>query len=47
MLNAQWLIRSCMIERSDNIFYIENSSFHWNKLKNHANEKFKSQESTE
>ncbi len=47
MLNTQRLIRSCMIKRSDNISYIENSSSHQNELENHADEKFKLQESTE
>ncbi len=40
-----------MIERSDNFSHIENSSFHQNRSENHAFEhadkKFKSQESNE
>jgi len=51
MLNMQQLIKSCMIERSDNFFYIENSSFHQNRSENHAfkhaNEKFELQEFNE
>ncbi len=51
MLNTQRLIRSCMIERSDNFSYTENLSFHQNRFENHAfkhaDEKFKLQESNE
>ncbi len=47
MLNVQWLIKSHMIKRSDNISYTENSLFHQNELKNHADKKFKLQEFTE
>ncbi len=51
MLNTQRLIKSCMIERSDNFFHTENSSFHQNRSENHAfehaDEKFKSQEFNE
>jgi len=51
MSNAQRLTRSCMIERSDNFFHTENSSFHQNRSENHAfkhaDEKFKLQESNE
>ncbi len=51
MSNMQRLIRSHMIERSDNFSHIENSSFHQNRSENHAfehaDEKFKSQESNE
>ncbi len=51
MSNVQRLIRSCTIERSDNFSHTENSSFHQNRSENHAfehaDEKFKSQESNE
>jgi len=51
MLNAQRLIRNCMIERSDNFSLTENSSFHQNRSENHAfkhaDEKFKLQEFNE
>ncbi len=51
MSNAQWLTKSCTIERSDNFFHTENSSFHQNRSENHAfkhaNEKFESQEFNE
>ncbi len=47
----QRLIQSCMIERSDNFFHTENSSFHQNRSENHAfkhaDEKFESQEFNE
>jgi len=36
-----------MIERSDNISHTENSSFHQNKLEDHADEKSELQEFTE
>ncbi len=51
MLNAQRLIRSCMIKRSNNFSHTENSSFHQNRSENytfkHADEKFKLQEFNE
>ncbi len=51
MLNVQRFIRSCIIERSNNFFHIENSSFHQNRSENHAfkhaDEKFKLQEFNE
>jgi len=51
MSNTQWLIRNCMIKRSDNFFHIENSSSHQNRSENHAfehaDEKFKLQEFNE
>ncbi len=51
MLNAQRLIRSCMIKRSDNFFHTENSLSHQNRSENHAfkhaDEKFKLQEFNE
>ncbi len=51
MLNAQRLTRSCTIERSNNFFHTENSSFHQNRSENHAfkhaNEKFELQEFNE
>ena len=51
MSNAQWLIRSCMIKRSNNFSYTENSLFHQNRSENHtfkhADKKFKSQEFNE
>ncbi len=51
MLNVQRLTRSCMIERSDNFFHIENSLSCQNISENHTfkhvDEKFKSQEFNE
>ncbi len=47
----QQLIKSCMIERSDNFFHIKNSSSHQKRSENHtfkhADEKFKLQEFNE
>ncbi len=51
MSNAQRLIKSCTIERSNNFSHTENSSSHQNRSENHAfkhaDEKFKSQEFNE
>jgi len=51
MSNTQWLIRSCMIERSDNFSHTENSSSHQNRSENHtfehADEKFELQKFNE
>ncbi len=51
MLNMQRLIKSCMIERSNNFSHTENSSSHQNRSENHAfkhaDEKFESWESNE
>ncbi len=51
MSNTQRLIRSCMIERSNNFSHTENLSFHQNRSENHAfehaDEKFESQELNE
>ncbi len=51
MSNTQRLIRSCMIERSNNFSHTENLLFHQNRSENHAfehaDEKFESQELNE
>ncbi len=51
MSDTQRLIRSCMIERSDNFSHTKNSSSHQNRSENHAfehaDEKFESRESNE